>query len=325
MAANAMPIEARAAQEQLEAYGFKSRYVPAYELAQLSPERRLQVRDSHKAEGFANKRLAAQYGNQLKHGVDGWPPIIVTEDKWLVDGNTRTGGCLTVERPVFPALVVEGEYGKMPPAQRFRLESLFGTINQKNGARLSPSELNDYLKHQVRNGATKEQLEQRYGVSQSAISNAQREVRFEKRADEVGYDNDDIKSTVKRELARGPIMDNLSNEEFKAFTTLSIDAGLEPKEISETFKEIRAEEPAARANKIAQLRQDNEERIVNLQTTGKAAQGNAQQLRRYLGWIVKFTDSPHELIETNPDVIDKHTEAIETAITVLQGVLNAQK
>src|SRR5215831_15489384 len=87
---------------EVERLGFKYQEIAQYDLTQLDKSRRVQVRDPNH---YAPKDAVERFAIQMQHSQ--FPPIVVTADAWIVDGNTRVGASLLRDNKFFPAIELE--------------------------------------------------------------------------------------------------------------------------------------------------------------------------------------------------------------------------
>jgi hypothetical protein len=307
---------------EIERLGFTWREDPQYPLANLSPERRIQVRDD---KNYAPKEGVARYAEQMGHSV--FPPIIVTEDGWIDDGNTRVGGALVRGQNFYPALVlgVEWEGPTTTEAQRQNLYLLAATLNSQNGNPLTESEKRRACAEALRAGWKAEQIGRAVGVHASGVTQIRKEIDAEIKLHKVGMDsNGSLKGASLRALGTKEAL-GLNDEPFKALAVLAGDAGLNAGEINTAAKEAKAtgSDTAAIAYLDTQ-RTEMADRIRNRQLTGVGSPPVSRQLRQHLGFITKFAGREAELIEGNPNVFGTHVEALKSAIAVLTEVLKRQ-
>lgn len=305
---------------EIERLGFTFTEVAQYALEELDPKRRVQVRES---EHYAPKDQVERYAIQM--GESQFPPIIVTEDAYIVDGNTRVGAKLLRGEKFFPAIILDVAYGSATDKEKYLLDALAATLNAQNGQPLTPRERRTIVERLLRLDWKNEQIGRAIGVGIAAVTEVKQEMDAVARLRRVGVDNGHLKGASLRALGKKPVQ-VLNDEPFKDLASLAEQARLNATEIvtfAKQAKETGSDDGARQV--VASLRTEMEDRIREQALTGASKPPVARQLRQHLGFITKFTDDAQTLVETNPDVMPQHIAALESAIAVLQSVLEAQR
>ena len=129
------PAESKAIVE-IERLGFSWTLNAQFPLEDLSAERRVQVRETGH---YAPRDAVGRYAVQMAQSA--FPPIIVTADGWIVDGNTRIGAALLRGDKFFPAYVLGADWLGGSTKRQSELKALAATLNSQNGTPLTAREI----------------------------------------------------------------------------------------------------------------------------------------------------------------------------------------
>jgi hypothetical protein len=318
----ATPIGQPKATAEIERLGFGHALVSQYDLGNLSPTRRVQVRET---KNYAPRESVERFAVQMAHSA--FPPIIVTSDGWIVDGNTRAGACEVRKEKFYPALVLDATWENASQKQQDEIFALAATLNCDNGVGLTPKETRQAVRVFINLGWLNEQIGRSIGVKTSKITMVRREIDAEHKLGKVGINaNGDLKGASLRALGSASAL-TLNDMPYRALAELAADAGLNAGEITAFAKEGKqtASDQGALSH-FADLRAELADRIKERELTGVGKPPLSRQLRQHLGFVAKFAGGrEQELIETNPAVGAQHILAIETAAAVLAAVLEMQR
>lgn len=306
---------------EIERLGFAWRQEPSYDLDRVSVERRVQVREiTHYAPKDAVQRYAVQMGEVA------FPPIVMTADDWIIDGNTRVGAKLQRKEKFTPAIVIEVGWENATAKQRAELAALAATLNQTNGVPLTSKESRDVARKLVELGWKTEQIGRAIGVKGSSVQAVKRELTAEDKLKRVGLDaNGDVRGASLRALGAEKVV-GLNDVPFKELASLAMDAGFNASEITQTAKELREiSSDSGAIEHVQQLRTEMGDRIRERELTGVGKPPLSRQLRQRLGFITKYVGREHELLETDPNVGAIHIEALERSVEVLTNALQLQR
>ena len=306
---------------EIERLGFAYSEVPQFDLTRLSEKRRVQVRDP---KHYAPKDSVEQYAVAMEHTE--FPPIIVTSDDWIVDGNTRVGASLLRKNKFFPAIVLEVAWKGASTKQQNELVALAATLNQQGGARLTKQEIREVASRLVDLGWKAEQIGRAIGLKTAGVTAVRREIDAAAKLRRVGVDpNGAMKGPSLRALGTKDVL-ALNDVPYKELATLATDASLNAGEITGLAKEMRGTGSDQGAiDKVQALRTEFADRIKERELTGHGRPPVSRQLRQHLGFVNKFEGREQELIETNPEVFATHAESITRAVRVLSAVLEMQE
>src|SRR4029077_6206611 len=156
-----------------------------------------------------------EYAIQMRAGAI-FPPIVATNNRRLIDGNTRKGAAETIGLETFPVYLVklpQASYGPMIGA----------ALNQMGGKRLTDEEAFTAAETMIRNGHTDEAIARTIGKSAQSIRNYRRQTRFKDAVERTGIGEVKITATAQRHLA-----DIKLDEPFKEAAKLAAEANLSP-------------------------------------------------------------------------------------------------
>jgi hypothetical protein len=307
---------------EIERLGFAWTEVAQYDLSRLDINRRVQVRESAH---YAPKDQVERYAIQMAEAQ--FPPVIVTADNWIVDGNTRVGACDKRKVKFFPAVVLDVGWENASATQRNELLALAATLNAVNGQPLTAKETREVAARFIELGWKTEQIGRAIGLRPGGVTQVRKEIDAAKKLQRVGMDaNGSLKGASLRALGGKEVL-SLNDVPFKELAALAGDAGMNAGEITATAKDARESGSDAAAIKlIGDMRTEFVDRIKQRELTGKGHPPASRQLRQHLGFVTKFAGIEHELVENNPDdsVRQAHRATIQKAIDVLNAVLQAQ-
>jgi len=311
---------------EIERLGFEWSEVAQYDLEQLSPERRVQVRETGH---YAPRESVERYAIQMNH-VE-FPPIVVTSDYWIVDGNTRVGAKLQRKEKFFPAIVLDTTYEGASQKRQDELHALAATLNAQNGVPLTGRETRAVVRRFIALSWLNEQIARAIGVKASTITQVRKEIDAERKLEKVGLatgdDAEGLKGASLRALGTKDVL-ALNDEPFKLLAEIARDADLNSKEILDTAKDAKeAGSDAAAITMLQGLRAEMRDRIAQKELTGTGKPPVSRQIRQHLGNVLKYEGREEELLESDrdPDVRAKHITAIEKTIEILTKVLALQQ
>ena len=318
MANTVAPEKAKAIVE-IERLGFKFTEDSAYDLSRLDPARRIQVRES---EHYAPREGVERYAVQMGQSV--FPPIVVTKDAWIIDGNTRVGASLRRKTSLFPAIVLDVEWNGADTKTLALLIALAATLNSQNGEPLTARERRRVSAELIEMGWKTEQIARAIGVGVSTVTQVKQELDAVEKIQKVGLTNGHMIGASLRALGKSPAL-TLNDAPFRELATLVEAAGLSATEITQMAKQARETGSDQGAlDVLTKARVEMGDRIRERNLTGVVKPPIARQLRQHLGFVNKYVGNPGAFVETNTPVIAQHVEAITTAISVLQAALVAQ-
>lgn len=306
---------------EIERLGFDWTEVADFDLTRLSPDRRVQVRET---KHYAPKENVEQFAVMM--GETPFPPIVVTQDDWIVDGNTRVGAREKRKEKFCSAIVLDVPYTGASAKQQSMLHALAATLNQMGGERLTQREIREVAARLIQLDWKPEQIGRAIGVKQSTVTAVKREIQAADRLRKVGLDpNGAVKGASLRALGtKEPLA--LNDVPYRELATLAGDAGLNAGEITSTAKDARTTGSDDGALElISNLRAEYGDRIRDVELTGSGKPPVSRRLRQHLGFVTKFEGREQELLETDPQVNESHVQALRTSIAILTEVLRMQE
>lgn len=306
---------------EIERLGFSWTEEAQYDIGALSFDRRVQVRDS---EHYAPKAQAKQYAVQM--GLVQFPPIVISRNDWIIDGNTRIEAKNIRKDKFAHVLIVDADYTGKGTTNDRKMEALAATLNQQGGQRLTPSEARKAGRILSNLGWKPEQVARALGLKPGVVTQIKQELAAEAKFDRVGFsDKDKLGGGVFRFFGQNDAL-NLNDIPYKELVELSRDANLQVTELRDIVDEMKKTgSDALQITLLEQKRAAMSERITEHALTGNGKPPAASQLRRHLGYINGFQNNPNALIERVEDAMKGHLDALTTAITVLQAVLKEQE
>lgn len=303
---------------EIERLGFTYDLVPQYDLSKLDPSsgRRAQVRDE---KNYAPKEGVERFAVQMAHTE--FPPIVVTADGWVVDGNTRTGAAAKRGVKFFPAYVLDIAWEKATENQRNDIRILGATLNAQNGQPLTPAEARRNTEACLARGWKVEQICRALGLKAAQVVGVKKEMDARAKLEVAGTNG--IKGPALRALGEKTVL-GLNNDPFKALAVLTAEAGLNAAEIRDLAKEAATSgSDEAAVARLQAAHAEMTERIRQHKLTGAGGPSLASQLKMRLSWIVKHAGTEAELVESNAAAIPEYLDNLRTAVGVLQATIAA--
>ena len=301
------------------------------DIAKGKDARRIQVRDNYDPRERQRKDKIREFATLMAAGVE-FPPIVVTADNYIVDGNTRVYALLTMKdgRPTFPALVLDAKWQVDDDRKRIELEYLAGRLNTGGPQPLTPGERRRLVYHLFRNGFTNESIYEAFGIPKAACTDIRNELAGGQRLERVGIPPNGagpnaFKTNTRAALGRQDVQ-SLNDPPFKALALIAKEAHLAAPEIISLAKEVRSlGTEAEQLEKLATVREEMAERIHIQRITGVSKPPEPSRLRQVLGNVTKFKGNELQIVESNPAMTESHMQALTDAIAVLTAALEAQK
>jgi len=307
---------------EIERLGFRWTEDAQFNISRLAVDRRVQVRDPGH---YAPKDAVERYAVQMAHSQ--FPPIVVTSDDYIVDGNTRVGAYLARDQKFIPALVLNVEFAGRTTTkkQKNELHALAATMNAMHGSPLTAKETREVVGRFIELDWKAEQIARAIGLRPSSVASVKKEIIAAAKLVKVGMDaNGSLKGASLRALGSADAL-ALNDIPFKSLAMLAADAGLNASEVSSAAKEARKTgSDVEQAQVLESLRVELNDRIKGRELTGSAKPPMSRQLRQHLGFVTKFVGGEQELLETDPRVGATHVEALRASIAVLSAVLKMQ-
>jgi hypothetical protein len=313
-----LPDLAKPTADLIEKFGFT--WELDFEYPTPDAAKRIQIREEkHYVPREMVMRIASAMARQEK-----FPPVVVTADGYLVDGNTRTQAARHNKQPFIQALILQDSYEGCTERVARRLRLLGAAFNARHGKGIDREEIRkavEFIGQDDTYDGTR--IAALIGVTDSTVKSMLAEMKARARAESVGVHlNGSVAATPLRIL--GQASEKLNDEPFQAVASLAQDTGMAPGELREVIRQMhdaRSDEGAVAV--VDEQRKARREQIAEYRASGKSKPPAAAKLRQRLGFILDFESRPEELVELNPEVVVKHRDAIQRSITVLRAVLAA--
>jgi lambda repressor-like predicted transcriptional regulator len=247
------------------------------------------------------------------------PPVVLSADGWLIDGNTRTAAADRLGWITYPAFVLDFNYNGAPAALLEQIFELAAVLNLTHGDNLDRANVEEVIARLAKDDTSPLDLARRLGVSRNMVQNVLYARTGRLRAERLGisYDAAHISRTHMADLGREN--DTITDVVFSRLLELSITGKLSSTEQAVVIKLVRAAttEPA----KLAAIEAEGADRDGI--RSGRATKPRpSAQLRQALGKVINR--DPGELVETNPARFTAHRQAIRAAQDALAKILDRQ-
>lgn len=309
---------------EIKRLGFNFEEVAQYDLGELSVDRRIQVREvGH----YAPKDAVDRYTVQMSQSQ--FPPIIVTLDGWLIDGNTRVGALLKRQQKFFQAIVIQIEYAGRTTTEKTQkeLRALALTLNSNHGVPLTAKEARDGARDLISLSWRADEIARALGLKPAVLAQVRREIAAEDKLKRVEFKSYATLSGAALRVLGGKDAQALVDAPFLGLSLLAADAGLNASEVATMAKDVREiGSEAGQIQKLEALRTELGDRIRERALTGKGTPAPSRQLRQHLGMVMKYeVATAHELLETDPAVNDTAMKFLDHSIPVLIALRNMQR
>jgi len=296
-------------------------YDPEYERANIDRKSGFQVRDG---DHIAPKDGIIKIAEMLKAGAS-VPPILMTRDGVMPDGNTRDGAYGLLEWPRIPAIVLDLNYQQADEHIKRKIYILAATLNAKNGQGLTESEVHRAATEMLADGYNVTEIAKRFGVKLWTIQNLKFKLEARLRLAKLGLPEDMVSETMLVILGNQGI--KLNNQPFEDVAKIIADSGLRREEVLDLIKEIKeASSDEVAAEIISQRREDWDERIHEHKQKGNGGKAvPSAQLRKALGYVLKYEGDEELLVETTRSKMQEHLSIVERSIVILSELASYQK
>lgn len=283
--------------------------------------RRVQIRD---ARHYAPTEEVTKMAAALKRGDD-VPPIVVTADDYLIDGNTRVRAAHRAEFPHMRAIIVNERWETASDSVKRRLYGLGAGFNARNGRGIDRNEVREVvLKIAADPNYDATRIAALLGVAERMVRDILAEQRARDRAERAGvHVNGSVPASQLRRL--GGASEKLNTAPYVELVKLTQDAGLAVSELSELITRVRgADSDEAAMGLLAKEREVRREQIQEFTASRKSRPSEAAKLRQRLGFILDYEANPARLVERSPNFGPQHRDQLAKAIEILQRVHGEQ-
>lgn len=290
-------------------------FVAEYDLGRL--KERVQVREE---KHVAPSTRVQEYAARMKS--EPVPPILVTLDDYIVDGNTRIGAAKKNKRGFLPAVVLAVSWETATGKEKMRVLALGAKAN-RHGEPLDKREKREIVSEAVKQGWTQDVIGMMVGVTPAVVAQIQDEVRAVEKLERVGISPNGTGAASLRALGK---IASMNDEPFRQIVLLATDAGLNSTEIKDLAK--RAKEANSDQGALAVINADREqsaERIAEKKLTGAGKPPLARQLRQHLGFLQRNGENAERLVERSEIYAAEHLAALRVAQNLLTELIEEQK
>jgi hypothetical protein len=311
------PNHAKPALALIEDMGFMAYFEPRFPLPEDAPDKRVQVRSEGNLAPSAEVNryaVAMQNGNQF-------PPIIVTEDGVVVDGNTRVGAKRKRQETFIEALVLDV---KNDSAHAPALKVLGAAFNVRNGRSIDKAEIRKAVQGLgVKYDHNAETVARRLGITASLVKSYFAEDRAINRMTSLGLTFPLIVAYLR---PLGAASASLHDEPFKALAELCRDSGLATKDFGLLIKRVKSASSDEAALDIIRSERDlRKEQIRRYRFTGKKAKPALDaQFRQSMGLVLNNSDRIKEFVDANPYTSQARLAMIDEFLGLVRAIREEQ-
>ena len=305
---------------EIERLGLAWHEEAQYDYSAVDMNKRVQVRAT---EHYAPPTQVAQYAVQM--GETQFPPILVTRNGFLIDGNTRKLAKEKRKEKFGAAIVIDADYGKNDKTDAL-IRALAATLNQQGGQRLTPHEMKAVGRDLIAIGWKPEQIARATGLKTSLITQLRKELDAETKFAKIGFKHGDKLQPAIKRLFGSKETTILNDVPYQKLLELALDANLNVTEVRELVKAMR--EIGSDAGMITFIdgkRDEMSDRIRDHHLSGNGKAPVSAQLRRHLGFILNQKDDIASLVELVPAAMDDHLTMVSLAIEILEQVKVSQE
>lgn len=260
----------------------------------VSASQRIQVRGGTH---LAPPTEVTDYAQMMKMG-DQFPPIIITNDGWLVDGHTRTEAARKLKWKTFPTFVLNVRFKDLDvdSALYKNLLKLGAAQNNKHGRRMTPADIAVIIE-QISEGETPKQIQRDLHVGSNFANMVWNAARAKRNALKLGISYQGDLSNSHLRLFGGKL-DKYTDPVWGRMFSLTQDAHLGIKDVNDLMKRVEA------------LRTDDErialldhERVIHRTSISQGVRvpdSKSRKAKQTLGFWVKEENTPDSIVERDP-------------------------
>jgi hypothetical protein len=282
------------------------------------PNQRLQVRPTAKV---APSREVSAYEMAYRRGHR-VPPIIVTSDWWVLDGNTRVAAAIKAGLKTLDYFRLDYAYEGASPAIIASMLTLAARLNKIHGKRMTDQSMETLILfvHQQGPEKTPRELAAELDCSQSTVSSVLAQERGRARVSALGFDPDAFSSSHLKRIGGG--LERVNNQVVQPLLELVLKAGFTVQELGEITKLLDGLHTDE--EKLAHL--EAEARANVNRTNGLTNRPNlAGQIRRGLGFLAKAQVNPSAGVELSEDAGRHHLEVLEGSERIIRELIVEQR
>jgi hypothetical protein len=303
--------------EEITAHQLGWWFMADYPLVTVS--KRIQVRNiAH----LAPKTEVSEYAQMMKLG-DRFPPVIVTRDGFLVDGHTRTEAAKKLNWTMFPAFVLNVDYGSLDPDSPLRktLLKLGAAQNNKHGRRMTAADIAGLIE-QVAIGDTPKQIQRDMHVGASIANTVWNAARARAKAASLGI-------TVSNELNNsmlklfGGKSEKYTDPVWGRLFRLTQDARLSIPEVNEIMGRVEALH--SEEDRVRLLETERVSHRAAISTASRVTPSHARRVNQGIGYLLRDDLTPDMLTERDPVQGGKYLRRLMDLEEKLRKIIRAQE
>jgi hypothetical protein len=314
-----LPDLAKVTADRVEKFGFKWEFDYEHPLPDYT-RRRVQIREE---KHYVPGEQVTRYREAMRRD-DKFPPIVVSKDDYLIDGNTRVEAARRNEFPTIQTLILDQAYEGANTSARRRMHLLGAALNLRNGKGIDKEEIRKVVEFVGQDtGYDATRMAALLGATEHQVQSFLAEKRAKDRAEKL---NVQLNGSTTASQLRALGTAKLNDGPWGQLASLVGAAGIAPSELRPLIRGLREAGSDQKAlEMLEEERQARQQQIADYTTWGKAKSPGSQQLRQRLVFITTHEEGPEGFIERNPNLGQKHLELIEQALEVLTGVATEQR
>jgi len=309
-----LPPEAVPVAERIHLLGFGWRYFPEHPLADVS--RRVQVRD---VEALAPPVQVSRYAQAMKNG-DKFPPAILTQDQYLVDGATRTEAARRLKGTAFHAFVLDVNMEGSGEAMERQLKILGGSFNNTHGRGMSIANVERLVDAVSEDDDSYRDIARKLHIPESTVATVMLARKTRKLAEKLGVELNGTLTASHLKLFGGKIQ-KYTQPVWGAFLQLVQDAHMSLPQTVEVSKGIEAAADEPERMKILSDTRVSYEPVIR--TGISQAPSRSAKLRQTLGYTLN-AENLDLMVELDPAKAAEHSRVLDEVIERLNKVRAAQ-
>jgi hypothetical protein len=290
------------------------------------PSKNIQVRDQEEqASPVDVSNYAASMKLQTQHANE-FAPVIMTRDRYLIDGVTRSTAASRIGWQYFPAFFLDLSWEDAPDSLKDQYIYLGAALNLSHGRNLTKANKARLILSILASDpqATPKDIFTRLGggLTQGFVNSVINGEKARVRAAKVGVDMGYLSASHQAHF--GQKSSKFNDTVWKRMVEVARDGQVPVQEIAALTRRI--EELGSDEQKLGELNRELAVRQMNgADTMGGSRPPLASQLRRALGMVQKHADNPTVFVETSTMTADAHERVIIDSIETLNKVLAAQR
>ena len=237
---------------------------------------------------LAPPRRVSQYEADMRNG-DVFPPVIITRDGYIVDGNTRIQAYMKLGTKTVAAFRLHVDYASATASQRKDLESLGTGMNGRNGAGMNKGNIENLVMRWYEPGDNPRTLAAKIHFPEASVRRIFKIQDGRKWLARLGVTDDEHRLKGGHYELFAGWDQKMTDVILAPLTALARDARFTIGETSRFGQDvIELKNEVARLDLIEERRRANDDRIKGL--SGKPSP--AGQFRQALGHVLAFRDNP---------------------------------